>query len=337
MAEAHVDHVEGRLFSLFRKEFELCNVRDGEKVAVIYDAATRPDYIKVSLGALESLGATVFALHLPGVERGDMPSVSQHAQAMAAPPVDDGGKGSVLAGNTPTSQVLSAIAPTVDMVVDLVRLHHAPGRVDVINAGGRYLSITERPDALARMFPTEDLKRRCLAAAELLDRAGTMRVTSDAGTDIVSDVTGTPVLVEYGFVEKSGRYDVWPGGFLATFPMHGSTNGTFVLDIGDQIFHLNKYVESRVTITVENSYISRVEGDGLDALLIDDYLKSWNDPECYATSHMGWGMNERAQWNALQFYDKDTTSVQGRPGLRRKLHVVDRSDSPGEAIRSRAF
>ena len=173
--------------------------------------------------------------------------------------------------------------------------------------------------------------------AELLDRAGTMRVTSDAGTDIVSDVTGTPVLVEYGFVEKSGRYDVWPGGFLATFPMHGSTNGTFVLDIGDQIFHLNKYVESRVTITVENSYISRVEGDGLDALLIDDYLKSWNDPECYATSHMGWGMNERGAVERVAVLRQGHHQRTGRPGLRRKLHVVDRSDSPGEAIRSRAF
>jgi 2,5-dihydroxypyridine 5,6-dioxygenase len=252
----------------------------------------------------------VFALHLPGVERGDMPSVATHQQVMSKAGDEITGAAALYVGNTPTSAVLAAIAPAIDMVVDLVRLHHAPGRVDVLKHGGRYLTIAERPDALARMFPTEDLKRRCVAAQGLLDAARTMRVTSEAGTDLTADVTDTHSLVEYGFAEAPGRYDVWPGGFLATFPRPGTTNGRIVLDVGDMIFHFNKYIETPVTITVENSYMTKVVGNGLDAKLIRDYLEVWNDPECYATSHMGWGLNERAQWNALQFYDKDSTSVQ---------------------------
>ena len=310
MAEPFVDHMEGRLFALFRKEFEMCNVREGERVAVIYDAASRADYVAVSTGALESLGATVFTLHLPGVERGDMPSPSFFAEAREKAGSTVDGAGDLYVGNSPSSEILAAIAPAVDMVVDLVRLHHAPGRVDILKHGARYLTIAERPDALARMLPTEDLKRRVLAGAELLGQANRMYVTSAAGTEVEADVTDTGVSVEYGVAEEPGRYDVWPGGFLATFPVPGSTNGTFVLDVGDMIFHFHKYIESKVKVTVENSYITKVEGDGLDARLISNYLADWGDQECYATSHMGWGLNERAQWNALQFYDKDSTQCQ---------------------------
>jgi 2,5-dihydroxypyridine 5,6-dioxygenase len=81
------------------------------------------------------------------------------------------------------------------------------------------------------------------------------------------------------------------------------------------LFHFNKYVETPVHITVTNSYITAIEGDGLDARLLRDYLGSWHDPESFATSHMGWGLNENARWHALQFYDKDTTQGQDGRGL----------------------
>jgi 2,5-dihydroxypyridine 5,6-dioxygenase len=50
-------------------------------------------------------------------------------------------------------------------------------------------------------------------------------------------------------------------------------------------------------------------------MLLREYLGSWHDPESFATSHMGWGLNENARWHALQFYDKDTTQGQDGRGL----------------------
>ena len=35
-----------------------------------------------------------------------------------------------------------------------------------------------------------------------------------------------------------------------------------------------------------------------------EYFAAWGDREAYAVSHVGWGMNTRARWDALAMYDK---------------------------------
>ena len=34
------------------------------------------------------------------------------------------------------------------------------------------------------------------------------------------------------------------------------------------------------------------------------YFASWGDRAAYAVSHVGWGLNRRARWDAMAFYDK---------------------------------
>jgi 2,5-dihydroxypyridine 5,6-dioxygenase len=34
------------------------------------------------------------------------------------------------------------------------------------------------------------------------------------------------------------------------------------------------------------------------------YLAAWNDPTAYAVSHVGWGMNPSARYEALTMYDQ---------------------------------
>ena len=45
----------------------------------------------------------------------------------------------------------------------------------------------------------------------------------------------------------------------------------------------------------------------LDGLLkvIKKYLEAFGDKECYATSHVGWGLNRSARYEALTMYDKN--------------------------------
>ena len=43
---------------------------------------------------------------------------------------------------------------------------------------------------------------------------------------------------------------------------------------------------------------------GLDADLLRTYIAAWGDREAYAVSHVGWGMNSSARWDALTMYDK---------------------------------
>jgi len=37
------------------------------------------------------------------------------------------------------------------------------------------------------------------------------------------------------------------------------------------------------------------------------YLAAWGDREAYAVSHVGWGMNPGARYEALTMYDKNDT------------------------------
>jgi 2,5-dihydroxypyridine 5,6-dioxygenase len=76
-------------------------------------------------------------------------------------------------------------------------------------------------------------------------------------------------------------------------------------------------VESPVTLKIRDGNVVDISGSGVDAHLIDSYIKSFNDDRAYAISHIGWGLNEKARWyqfsvtrqlqtehvmNALAFY-----------------------------------
>jgi len=36
-------------------------------------------------------------------------------------------------------------------------------------------------------------------------------------------------------------------------------------------------------------------------------MASFNDPEAYAMSHIGWGLQPRAKWSTLGLYDREAT------------------------------
>ncbi|NLT29460.1 MAG: hypothetical protein GXX86_03245, partial [Propionibacterium sp.] len=50
---------------------------------------------------------------------------------------------------------------------------------------------------------------------------------------------------------------------------------------------------------------------GADARLLVDYFESWNDPEVWALSHMGWGLLPTARWSAFDVYDPRSLYGQG--------------------------
>jgi 2,5-dihydroxypyridine 5,6-dioxygenase len=314
MSEHYPEHLDPTLFALFRREFELCNVQPNERVLIVHDSATRPDYVAISAGVLQSLGASAFTLQLPGIARSDLALGADSHQQQAAH-VDTASIGSTQDIQSPASELLAAVAPAVSMVIDLQRLHHGLGFNEILQAGARILSFAERPDVLERLFSAPDLKQRVQRGVALLDATSEMRITSPAGTNLTADISGAVGRGQYGYADRPGRQAAWPGGYVAAFPRQGGTSGTIVLSVGDMLFHFNKYVETPVYVTVERSYITAIEGDGLDARLLREYLGSWRDPESFATSHIGWGLNDNARWHALQFYDKDTTQGQDGRGL----------------------
>ncbi len=94
-----------------------------------------------------------------------------------------------------------------------------------------------------------------------------------------------------------------------TFANEGSAQGRIVLDRGDILLPQKSYLATPIELTVKDGYITDIEGE-TDAQLLRDYMESFNDPEAYAISHIGWGTQPRAQWSTMSLYDKERTIAQ---------------------------
>jgi 2,5-dihydroxypyridine 5,6-dioxygenase len=193
-------------------------------------------------------------------------------------------------------------------------LMHAPETPAILKAGARILVISnEHPEALERMVPDAALERQVRAATKMLHAAKRMSVTSAAGTRLDIDLTGASTVGVWGWTDRPGTLAHWPGGLVVSFPKQATVNGILVLDRGDINLTFKRYIETPVRLTLQSDYVTQIEGDGTDAELTRSYLAAWGDKEAYAVSHVGFGMNPRARYEALTLYDgRDTNGTELR-------------------------
>ena len=95
-----------------------------------------------------------------------------------------------------------------------------------------------------------------------------MRVTSPAGTDLTVDITGAPSRGGGGILGPDDKIAYWPAGLALCFPLTNTVHGTVVLDVGDLNLTFKRYIESPVTLTLENDRVVDIDGPGLDAQLM---------------------------------------------------------------------
>lgn len=285
------------LVPLFQKEFELCAVQEGELVALLTEPRTRPEYVGAAGGAALALGAEVF-------------DISVRGQGWQGTPFS-GRDGMSVAALTYPGRMLDAIREALsqaDFVVDLISntILHRPLRDELKKAGSRILTVVEPPDALERMFPTDAITTQVISLRDRLAAASKLHVSSEAGTDLTFDLSSTIANGQKGFVDEPGTWDHWPSALVTGYPDDDTARGTWVLAQGDVVLPFNRYVETPVTMHVENGFVEEIEG-GLDAGILRDYLERFGDREVYRTSHVGFGVHTAAQWNALSFYDRRET------------------------------
>ncbi|NYE06314.1 2,5-dihydroxypyridine 5,6-dioxygenase [Bacillus niacini] len=271
------------MVSLFKKQLELCKLKRSETMAVLTSGEIRADYAKAFLTAASEIGANAFELKLP--------------------PAKQGASGSF--GITPLTDNRVAVEclKKADLVIDLVLLLFSKEQLELQDAGVRILLVVEPFDVIKRMFPKESDKERVLYATQLLRNAKELRFTNKAGSDVTYQLGQYPILTEYGFADEPGRWDHLPSCFSAATSNDGGVNGVVVLDKGDIFFPFNRYFQDQVKLTIKGGFVTDIEG-GFDAMLMRDYIESFNDPRAYAISHIGWGLNERAQWHSLAFDDQ---------------------------------
>ena len=276
------------LVPLFRDHLELCNVQPGETVLGFTDTMSNEAYATALAGAAQVLGADFFRI-----------VVSADEEWMKSQAIVDAWRGSDLVVGMVTTPWIYSDA------------HNA-----ALDAGARTLMIEEPEDMLRRLFPTPEIRRRAEISQALVEAGTTMRIESEAGTDLTLSYEGRPAGIQYGYSDTPGRWDHWPSGQMALAPLEHSTEGTLVLDEGDCLLNLGRYVMSPIRMELREGSIVSIEG-GTDARLARDFFELPRDRRSYGVSHIGWGYEHRANWNALglRFWESggvmDTESYYG--------------------------
>ncbi|MFT5502483.1 MAG: 2,5-dihydroxypyridine 5,6-dioxygenase [Gammaproteobacteria bacterium] len=273
-----------KLTLLFKQQFELCNVKAGETVAIVSDLGTRREYIQAAFAAADELGADIYEMcvnMIPGWTKVGVPTVGK------------------------CKGTLEAL-----LACDMVLIFHVPLFAawlgQVMKEGVRVQMVIDAPDDLEQLMSPPGLKQAVQYAHEVYDNTREIHVTSKAGTDLRFNRGEYPVMSQYGMADEPGRFDHWGAGHIHTFPDEGSAQGMVVLQPGDiVILPYCRYVVDPVHLTVEDGHIVNIEG-GLDAALMREWLKDGEDFEGdkdpYAVSHLGWGMNPQARWESIALY-----------------------------------
>jgi 2,5-dihydroxypyridine 5,6-dioxygenase len=284
------ERIEGKWLKAFKEVFALCAVKPGDVVAILSETQSRRVLVELSELALHELGAKAF-----------------HVQLVSPPvtgaPLRSTGTSLAVGGLEPVIAALAGTAMVVDCTVE--GMLHAPELPRILAGGTRLMMISnEHPEVLERTKPTPQLRDRVLKGMKLLNATKVMRVTSAPGTDLTVEVQGAPARGATGFVDQPRRVGYWPAGLCLCFPKPGTVNGNVVLAPGDVNLTFKRYIEAPVRLVIENDYVTKIEGEGLDAALLRSYYESWRDREAYATSHVGWGMNLEARPEAMMMYDR---------------------------------
>ena len=283
--------IEGRWIAAFVEVLQRCGVKPGDVCAVLAESQSRPLLPQLAALALQQMGVQHFHVSVP-------------TPAPASPvPVRSTGASAALAGQGAVVQALAACTLVVDCTVE--GLQHAAELPAVLARGARVLVVSnEHPEILERCLPCAEDEAQARDAMRQLRGAQRMQVTSAAGTALTIDLAGARVGGVWGFTSKPGTLTHWPGGLVVAFPAAGSVRGQLVLDRGDVNLTFKRYLQDAVRLVIADDHVTDIIGESVDAELMRSYFAAWGDRAAYAVAHVGWGLNRRARWDAMTFYDK---------------------------------
>ena len=261
------------LAPMFRDHMELCGVGPGQTVMAFTNTQSNPAYITALMAAVKILGADFFQI-----------MVAADDSWMKSRTIIDAWKG-------------------CDMVVGFLASMgshwiYSDAHNEALDSGVRSLMIEEPEDHLRRLFPIPVLRERGEASVKYMGMSDTMRVWSEAGTDLTVRYTGRPLGCQYGYTNTPGRWDHWPSGQCGVAPLEDSAEGTLVVDRGDALLPMGKYANDPIRMELREGSIVSIEG-GADSRLLQDFFELPKDERAYGLSHIGWGYEHRANWNAL--------------------------------------
>jgi len=311
------DRIEAKWIDLFVDVFARCKVSAGDVCAILSESQSRALNVQLAELALLRLGARTFHVVVPTPRQ------------VAPVPIRSTGASDVLRDLGAATGALAGCAFVADCTVE--GLMHAAELPQILKHGARVLYISnEHPDVLERLAPSPADEQRVRAGMRRLREAKRMEVVSPAGTRLDIRIEGARVGGVWGYTEKPGTLSHWPGGLCLCFPRAGTVDGTLVLAPGDLNLTFKRYIESPVSLRIESDYVTAIDGASLDAELMREYFAAWGEREAYAVSHVGWGMNPRARWEALVMYDRrDVNGTEQRAFAGNFLYSTGANEAAG--------
>jgi 2,5-dihydroxypyridine 5,6-dioxygenase len=294
--------IEPHWIDSFEAVLRRCAVQPGDVVAILGESQSRPALMELCRHACARAKAKAFTLMLP--------TQAPQSDLLGMPLIRSTGASTAIAGMTQVVAALASSSLVLDCTVE--GLMHAPELPAILKGNGAiapkvvYIS-NEHPEALHRLagsLADDALELRVKAHAKRMRMAKLMQVHSSAGTDLRIQLEGAPGGGNWGYTARPGSMSHFPGGLVLAFPRAGSVSGQLVLAAGDVNLTLKRYIEQAITLTIDNDTIVAIEGAGVDAQLMREYIAAWGDQAAYAVSHVGYGLNPLARFDSMAMLDK---------------------------------
>jgi 2,5-dihydroxypyridine 5,6-dioxygenase len=261
------------LFDSARKTMQFCQVKPEEQVVVFRDSGTSQALTDAFHSAALATGAEVTVV-----------SMTTRPGALQNPP-------------EPAINALCAADVVFDLASHAWLYTEATNRILV--AGTRMLQLLVGEDTVVARPPTSDIAMREEVSRRMLEGSNEFRITTELGTDITLTRGDRPVHTQGGFVDHAGDWDSY-GVFLAAFaPPETEADGVLVID--GTLFLPTEYklvTEAPIRTVVERGRLVDVDTSTAQGRLLKEWLAGWNDPNSYVIAHTGFGLDERAKFEA---------------------------------------
>lgn len=170
-------------------------------------------------------------------------------------------------------------------------MSHTNARREACEAGARCVTLPGiLEDTMERTLNADyqEIAKRSVKLAEMVNRGKTARVTTPAGTDVTMSIEGRECHADTGLVHSPGDFSNLPAGEAYVAPLEGTANGIIVVD-GSMVGKVKKPIR----IIIKDGFATEITG-GSSAEELERMLEPFGQPG-RNVAELGIGTNHKAR------------------------------------------
>jgi len=198
-------------------------------------------------------------------------------------------------GQEPSGQAAAAMLRSDVVLMPLTRsLSWTEARMKATEKGARIASMPgiSKETVLRTFFQDyQIIRRRVNCLCDLLDQAGSIRLTADSGTEITFGIKGRKGRGRRGGIyTERGAWGNLPCGEAFIAPVEGSAEGVYIVDLSHT--GVGRVIDP-IRLRVRKGRVCRITG-GPQSNRLDSVLRRFNHPDAFNIAEFGIGCNEKA-------------------------------------------